>query len=247
MVNFDIGPKLIILPVYMTAWKDVTNTKLSLNDWSVIIANLVPLAGGWFLGWSAREIFLVYCLETIIIGLFTLLKMLVTGLIKKNDAWQNQGTVSRQPFWFFMLFFMVHYGMFVAIQMGLFFSVSGIGKEFDVTLSNFFSRWPAMLDHEAYIMLGVFVVSYGFRLTNDFILSGAYKTASLGFLMFQPYGRIIVQQFTVIAGSLFLSFGAGKLFILVFALIKIFFEVFIRLDLLMGKASRGELEAADEN
>jgi hypothetical protein len=45
--------------------------------------------------------------------------------------------------------------------------------------------------------------------------------------MFQPYGRIFIQQITVILGSTFLSFGAGKLFILVFAFIKIFFEVIV--------------------
>ncbi|MND08531.1 hypothetical protein D3C83_312060 [compost metagenome] len=60
--------------------------------------------------------------------------------------------------------------------------------------------------------------------------------------MFQPYGRIFVQQFTVIIGSIFLSFGAGKIFILIFALIKIFFDVFIDFSGLLKKASEGKLE-----
>ena len=145
-----------------------------------------------------------------------------------------------------MLFFLVHYGMFVAIQMGMFFAVSGIGDEHGITFFNFFSKWPSLLTNEAYIMLGVFIVSYGFRLTTDFILSGDYKTSSLGYLMFQPYGRIFIQQVTVILGSMFLSFGAGKVFILLFALIKIFFEVFIDFDLLIRKAAKGELESYDE-
>jgi hypothetical protein len=55
-------------------------------------------------------------------------------------------------------------------------------------------------------------------------------------LMFQPYGRIFIQQFTVIAGSIFLSFGAGKIFIIVFAGVKIFFEVYINFDHILGKA-----------
>ena len=46
-------------------------------------------------------------------------------------------------------------------------------------------------------------------------------------LMFEPYIRIFIQQFTVILGSLFLSFGAGKVFIIIFAMIKIAFELFI--------------------
>jgi hypothetical protein len=54
-------------------------------------------------------------------------------------------------------------------------------------------------------------------------------------LMFQPYGRIFVQQITVIVGSIFLSFGAGKIFILIFAAIKIFFEVFVNYDRILNK------------
>ena len=94
-------------------------------------------------------------------------------------------------------------------------------------------------------MLGVFIESYGFRLTTDFILTVEYKT-SLGYLMFQPYGRIFIQQVTVILGSMLLSFGAGKIFILIFALIKIFFEVFIDFNLIIKKAAKGELESSDE-
>ena len=230
----------------MTTWKDVTKTKLTQGDWSLLIANLIPVIGVWFFNWSAKEVFLVYCLETIIIGFFTLLKMLITGIIVKKDVWQSQGRTSKQPFWFFMLFFLLHYGLFVAIQMGLFFAVSGFGDQYGITFFNFFSKWPSLLTNEAYIMLGVFIVSYGFRLTTDFILSGQYKTASLGYLMFQPYGRIFIQQVTVILGSMFLSFGAGKIFILVFALIKIFFEVFIDFETIIKKAAKGELKSSGE-
>ena len=230
----------------MTTWKDVTKTKLTQGDWSLLIANLIPVIGVWFFNWSAKEVFLVYCLETIIIGFFTLLKMLITGIIVKKDVWQSQGRTSKQPFWFFMLFFLLHYGLFVAIQMGLFFAVSGFGDQYGITFFNFFSKWPSLLTNEAYIMLGVFIVSYGFRLTTDFILSCQYKTASLGYLMFQPYGRIFIQQVTVILGSMFLSFGAGKIFILVFALIKIFFEVFIDFETIIKKAAKGELKSSGE-
>ena len=232
----------------MTTWKDITKKKLTQGDWSLIIANFIPVIGVWFLNWSAKEVFLVYCFETIIIGFFTLLRLLIAGLVRKKDVWQTQGaSVTKQPFWFFMLFFLVHYGMFVAIQMGLFFAVSGLGDENGITFFNFFSKWPFLFTNDAYIMLGIFIISHSFRLISDFILTGEYKTSSLGYLMFQPYGRIFIQQVTVILGSMFLSFGAGKVFILVFALIKIFFEVFIDFDLLIKKAAKGELKSSDDN
>ena len=240
--------KLAILPFDMaTTFKDITQKKLTQGDWSLLIANLLPVVGVWFLNWNAQEVFLVYCLETIIIGGFTLVKMLITGLIVKKDEWQTTaGSSTKQPFWFFMLFFLVHYGLFVAVQMGMFFAVSGLGDHYGITFSNFFSKWPSMLTNDTYIMLGVFIVSYGFRLATDFILTGEYKTSSLGYLMFQPYGRIFVQQVTVILGSILLSFGAGKIFILIFALVKIFFDVFIDFNLIIKKAAKGELKSSDE-
>ncbi len=230
-------------------WKDITKKRLTQGDWSLIIANIIPVIGVWFLNWSAKEVFLVYCLETIIIGFFTLIKLFIAGISgKTTDTWETQsGSKLKQPFWFFMLFFMVHYGLFVAIQMGIFFSVSGIGDENGVTFWNFFSKWPTLLTNDAYIMLGVFIISYGFRLTTDFILTGDYKTSSLGYLMFQPYGRIFIQQVTVILGSMFLTFGAGKIFILVFAAIKIFFEVIVDFDLIIKKSAKGELKSTDES
>ena len=231
-----------------TTWKDITKKRLTQGDWSLVVANLIPVIGVWFLGWSAKEVFLVYCFETIIIGIFNLIRMFIAGISGKTaDEWENiGGSKSKQPFWVFMLFFLVHYGMFVAIQMGIFFSVSGIGDEHAINFFNFFSKWPSLLTNDAYIMLGIFIVSYGFRMTTDFILSGDYKTSSLGYLMFQPYARIFIQQVTVIVGSMFLSFGAGKVFILIFALIKIFFEVFIDFNLLTQKAAKGELKESGE-
>src|SRR5690242_4187598 len=121
IVNFVMASKLVILTLYMaTTWKDITKKRLTQGDWSLIIANLIPVIGVWFLDWSAKEVFLVYCLETIIIGGFTLIKLFIAGISgKPTDTWETQGgSKLKQPFWFFMLFFMVHYGFFVAIQMG---------------------------------------------------------------------------------------------------------------------------------
>lgn len=231
-----------------TTWKNVTKKRFTQGDWSLLIANLIPVMGVWFFGWSAKQVFLVYCFETIIIGIFNLIRMFISGISgRTTDTWETTGgSKIKQPFWLFMLFFLAHYGMFVAIQMGIFFSVSGIGDEHGITFFNFFSEWPSLLTKEAYIMLGVFTISYGFRITTDFILTGDYKTSSLGNLMFQPYGRIFIQQVTVILGSMFLSFGAGKVFILIFAAIKIFFEILIDFNLLTTKAVTGEVKSSDE-
>jgi hypothetical protein len=135
-----------------------------------------------------------------------------------------------------MLFFLAHYGIFVAIQTGLFLQVSGISRSSHRGFFDFFLHWPQYLGKDAFYMLAGFFISYGFSMYWNFIRTRQYRTISMMQLMFQPYGRIFIQQFTVIFGSMFLIFGAGKIFILIFAAVKIFFEVFVNYDGLLNKA-----------
>jgi Family of unknown function (DUF6498) len=210
--------------------------KLSRSDYLIIAANLLPVLGVIIWDWSPVEVFMVYALETVVAGLFTLLKMGIVTVVRKTDEWHNDGKTTRQPGIVFMLFFLVHYGMFVAIQTGLFVGVSGIGSKFHTGFFDFFIHWPRYLGPDAWYMLAGFVISYGFSLVWNFLRTGQYRTIPMMQLMFQPYGRIFIQQITVILGSMFLSFGAGKIFILIFAIVKIFFEVFINYDGILNKA-----------
>jgi hypothetical protein len=208
---------------------------LTQSDYFLIAANLLPVIGAWFWNWDPKQVFMVYCLETVIIGLFNLLKMGIVTAVRKKDMWYNAGSSKMVSGLFFMLFFLVHYGMFVAIQTGLFIQVSQIGKDYHIGFFDFFLNWPKYIGKDAYIMLAGFVVSYGFKMLWDFILKGEYKTISMMKLMFQPYMRIFIQQFTVIIGSIFVGFGAGKVFILIFACIKIFFELYIDYEGILNK------------
>jgi hypothetical protein len=204
--------------------------KLTRTDYFILFANLVPVYGALFEGWNAKEIFLVYCLETILVGFFTLLKMGIVTAIRKTDTWYNGASRTRLHGLFFMIFFLMHYGTFVAIQMGIFFSVSKLVPDGNISLFSFFYKWPQLLTRDSFYMLAAYIISYGFSMVYNFILSGQYRSVSLMEVMFQPYIRIFIQQVTVILGSMFLTFGAGKIFILIFAAIKIFFEVFLNYE-----------------
>ncbi len=209
---------------------------LTQPDIFLIAANLLPVIGVWFFGWNPKEVFIVYCLETIIIGLFNLVKMGIATGYRKTDIWYNGTTQTRVSGLVFMLFFLVHYGMFVAIQMGLFFGVSGIGDQYNIGFFSFFLKWPQLIGENAWIMIAAFVISYGYKTISQFLMTEQYKVVPLSLLMFQPYARIFVQQVTVILGSMFLAFGAGKIFILVFALVKISFEVYVNYEAILNKA-----------
>ena len=222
----------------MPATVSLIKKQLTRAEYFIIAANLIPVYGVLFEKWSAKEVFLVYCLETIIVGIFNLIKMGIVTSIRKTDIWYNGPTRSQQHGLFFMLFFLIHYGMFVAIQMGIFFGVSGMAPDGGINVFSFFYKWPQLLTNDAYYMLAGFIISYGFNMIYNFILTGQYRTVSLIQLMFQPYIRIFIQQFTVIVGSIFLSFGAGAVFIIIFAAIKIFFEAFVDYEGILNKQMR---------
>jgi hypothetical protein len=213
--------------------------KLSVSDLLLIIVNLIPLYCVWFEGWNASEVFLVYCLETVIIGMVNVLKMAcVTLFVKKTDVWQNGGSSTMVSGWFFIFFFIVHYGFFVFVQTQIFFSVSGLIP--DHSLMGGYSKIPSLLGDNGKLMLLIFIAYYTVQTFFEFFMTGNYKTISLGRLMFEPYIRIFVQQFVVILGSMFLTFGAGKIFILIFVIAKIFFELFINYNRLLEIAEKRE-------
>src|SRR5262245_34063881 len=96
------------------------NRKLATADIVAIVANLIPVYGVWIEGWSATEAFIVYALETLIIGVITLLKLGIITIVRRTDTWQNEGRSTTVSGLFFMFFFTLHFGLFAAIQTSIF-------------------------------------------------------------------------------------------------------------------------------
>jgi len=191
----------------------------------LIAVNLVPLWGVWFKGWSATELFIVYCMESIILGGYNILMMLLATAYQKrygiNQKPQEAGGM--QGYWL-ILFFIVHYGFFIFIQLSIFLGVSGIDNESSFGAFGFVAHVRDYLSIQMQWMLLLFIASYGLVLLKDFVFSGTYKSAVVENLVFAPYARIFVQQFCVILGGMFLGFGAGKVFVLIFVVVKLWFE-----------------------
>ena len=210
---------------------------LTISDFVLIVVNLIPLYGVWFEGWDAKQIFLVYCMETVIVGLINVIKMAcVTIFVKKRDVWENGGSTTMQSGWLFIFFFIIDYGLFVFVQTQIFFGVTGMlsGR----SLFNGYAKIPELLGPNGRLLLLIFVAYYTAQNLFSFFNSGTYKTISMGRLMFEPYLRIFVQQFVVLLGSMFLTFGGGKIFMLIFIVVKVFFELFVNLNRLLEVAEK---------
>ena len=225
--------------------KQFLKRRLSNTDIFLILVNLVPLWGVWFRDWNAREVFLVYCLESIIAGIYNIIMMWMTTLVKKKDEWSNGGATTMVSGYFFILFFMAHYGFFLFMQISIFLQVAHIGN-FTFGPSSFFRFITHITDYLSPAteqLLLLFIASYGIVVLKDFVFNGAYKTASLGTLLFAPYGRIFVQQFCVIIGAFLLEFDLGKIFILIFVIVKIFFESILDYQKIIEDAAKKKIKA----
>lgn len=154
-----------------------TNRASRTTALSLVVANLLPLIGILFLGWSPSAVVLAYVLETVIVGVYTCLRIL---LAQRTPVSQRIGAV---------MFFAAHYGFFVLIQ--TVFLLINLG------LSDI--RSPAVQRELIIAGLG-FLVSHGISFATHYVRGGEYRSADARIEIFRPYGRIFVQQFVAIVG-----------------------------------------------
>jgi hypothetical protein len=157
----------------------------SSSDWTLLLANVLPVIGVAFFGWDLFSILFLYWLESAIIGCFNILKMFIVGGL---------------PAVFFVGFFCFHYGMFMSVHLMLLLELFGGGTGTFDTLS------PVIVQ-----ILPVFlflVVSHGYSFISNFLEKGEYKHLTVQQLLFQPYGRIVIMHLTILLGG-FLSATIG--------------------------------------
>ncbi|MBG7611342.1 hypothetical protein IU405_03680 [Polaribacter sp. BAL334] len=146
---------------------------------------------------SPLSILFVYFLETIIIGIFNALKMFCT--IKLGNS-SGYGMI---------VFFLFHYGFFVAIQSIFGFAMFSIGD--DVVFKEPFH----LIDNYSKILqladikyaLPAIVFTHLGKFFTDFIANKKYLKFGIKEMMVSPYVRIIIQQFVVILSFFFIIFS----------------------------------------
>ena len=143
----------------------------------LVVANLMPLIGIIALGWSPFTVVMAYVLETVIIGVYTWLRIL---LAQRTPVSQRIGAA---------FFFTAHYGIFVLVQTSFLLLSLGVADVWS----------PAIQEELAVAGLG-FVLSHGISFATHYIGGGEYRQADARLEIFRPYGRIFVQQFVVIFG-----------------------------------------------
>jgi hypothetical protein len=196
---------------------------------ALIVANLIPLAGVLFLGWSVWQILIIYWLENGIAGLFNILKMqkaegddalTVTYTINGRSA-AGQSKAALIPF------FCIHYGIFWAVHGVFVFTLPVFGAAATGGESSFGTTPDPFVLGVAVVAL---FVSHGLSYLFNFIGGGEYKRVSPAAQMFKPYGRLVVLHVTIIIGAIAISItGAAIAALAVLVLLKIALDIGLHL------------------
>jgi hypothetical protein len=159
----------------------------SLSIASLILVNLVPLAGVLFFGWNLSAIMVLYWSENVVIGLFNVVKMaLAQGDPKESPMRLNYKPVKVAHKAFMIFFFMAHFGMFTLGHGVFVFAI--FGKQLP----------PPATVVPAFLAL---FASHGLSFLVNFIRKEEYKRVAFTTLFVQPYKRIVIMHLTIILGA----------------------------------------------
>lgn len=164
---------------------------------ALVAANLIPLVGVLFFGWSLHTILILYWLENGIVGFWNVPKIaLAEGPIVQPPAGGRTtpaipgAGIARAAI---IPFFIFHYGMF--------WTVHGI---FVFVLPSFGGRSASFggIDWSA-ILIGAIAlfISHGASFFTNYLGRGEYRTTSPASQMGAPYARVVVLHLTILFGA----------------------------------------------
>jgi len=179
------NPKTVAEPVapapVQVAERETAAQGSKLSLWILLAANVVPLAGVLLLNWNVGEIMLLFWLESAIVGFFNILKM-----------FRIAGPVAL----FYSLFFVGHFGAFMAVHLmfvfSLFIEEEGASASLQEVALFFSNLWVAIL---------ALFISHGFSFVENFLRKREYETTDIKTQMHKPYSRIITMHVMLIVGG----------------------------------------------
>jgi len=179
----------------------------TLSSLSLIGANLAPLIGVLVLGWDAGVVVLLYWVENLVLGVYTILRIVFARV---PVPLFHAGKLFAIPF------FALHFGGFCAVH-GLFImalfelgggpgavlaetSSSGLFVFFELLGAVLRSLWSDPPPAFGWLVIGL-LASHGISFVQNFILGGERQEITIGKLMTLPYRRIVLLHVAILAGG----------------------------------------------
>ena len=168
----------------------VAGLRISPSAVVLVAANLVPLAGVLFFGWSVFATLLLFWVENVIVGGFNVLRILWA---QPDNPLMWVAKAGMIPF------FIVHYGLFTTVHGAFVLTLFGgmhqrglPGPTEFIHAVQIAGIWPAAL---------ALAASHGVSFAFNYIGAGEYRTAQLAKLMTRPYGRVMVLHVVILGGG----------------------------------------------
>ncbi len=204
----------------------------------LIAANLVPLVGALAGSWTTGSVIFLYWLEGVIVGLFTVAKLLAYGALKElpsdypMNPWAIRGgRVFAMACW--SAIFVVHFGFFCLLPSGIVVGISGLSDRG-------YPPWEVprfvleiIQGDLRYAVVPLFV-SHAVSFVLDFLVHREYKRVGFQDLTAVPYLRVAPVWLALLPGIiLFVLFESPMVFLLLLTAAKI--GVDLKLHLLERK------------
>ncbi len=188
---------------------------------ALIAANLIPLAGVLFLGWSVWSILVLYWIENGIVGVINIMKMVrAQGPDTTDRTAIAQNPVPSSAKIALIPFFVIHYGLFwfvhgifvlsLPVFTGMFADpLTSFGEDSTGFFFPFEDPDPGRpgLDGGALLFGAVaLAISHGVSFVWNFLRGGEYRRVSAARQMFAPYGRLFALHLTIIVGAIAVIF-----------------------------------------
>lgn len=175
---------------------------MRLSTIALVLANLVPLLGTLLLGWSVFEIFALYWSESVVIGAYTILRIVTVR--PAGQAWPLPAAIGLSAF------FCVHYGIFLVVH--AVFVVMLVGPDrpsgHDMLPGAARTLFETAVQSGGGLGLLALAASHGVSFVVNF-LGGERTTTTPQRLMIAPYPRIVAMHLVLLAGGLVLTTKAG--------------------------------------
>ena len=213
-----------------------TGTRQYVSLGLLIVANLLPLLGVLYLDWDVAALMILYWSENLVVGFYTLAKMLITSPLG--------GILSG-------LFFCIHYGGFCAVH-GLFILTLLVNPDTEFMSGDPWPLWLVFIQLLVSVIQQVLAfappdwivafsalwISHGASFITNFLLGGERYESNAKALMVAPYGRIVLLHITVIFGGMaVLTLGQPLGMLLVLVFLKLTMDVGLHLRVHRRRAS----------
>ena len=169
----------------------------------LIAANLIPLAGVVWLGWSAMEILLLYWTESVIIGAINVLRMAFAAPAAQAAGGEAQpdGGSTEPPVGvsklFLIPFFVAHFGMFCFGHLSAVVFLVGAAR----ADGNLLAALPPTSDQLFWLAVAAIGLSHLFSFFFNYLGTGEFRRTNLAELMKRPYDRIVVMHIAIVGGA----------------------------------------------